>query len=141
MKVKELVDIYYKFPASASVSEAACFMDSKPTASVLVEEKNRPVGVLTERDLLRKVLAKKRDPEETKVKEIMNTPIISISEEDSVSEASLLMDKHNIRRLAVINAQGEIIGKITSKKIARNFTRIFAKKLRDKEFRGTVLYK
>lgn len=143
MKVRELIVPYLRVQADSTISDVAHFMDSKITASVLVEEKGKPVGVITERDILRKVVAKHLDPTKIFARDIMSSPIISIDENAELEEASKIMDEKNIRRVAVINAANEIIGKITSKKIARSMNMILSQKLigKSSSYRGTVVYK
>jgi len=119
MLVKEIMHNVTKLPHHITISEAARIMDKKSIGSVLIEENNRIIGIMTERDILRKIIAKGKNPDEIKVKDIMNYPIITIDSNEHILEASKKIDDHKIRRLIVIE-NGEIVGKVTANSIARN---------------------
>jgi CBS domain-containing protein len=104
------------------VGEAAKVMKDKNVLSVLVTSKNsnEPIGILTERDMLYRVLAKNKGPFKVTLKKIMSSPLITIAEEESVKNAVLLMRGKHIRRLAVKNAGGNITGLITLMSIVGN---------------------
>ncbi len=108
-----------KVLSDTTISEAARIMDKKSIGSVLIEEDSKIIGIMTERDILRKIVAKGRNPDETKVKDIMNQPIITIGINEDVMEASRKMDEHKIRRL-IVTENDKIVGKITANSIARN---------------------
>jgi len=80
--------------------------------SVLVEENGLPIGVVTERDIIRRVIAKKLSVEGVKVKNIMSSPLITIGPDEPISKAMELMAMNNIRRVYVIK-EGKIIGRVT----------------------------
>lgn len=121
MVIKDQMNKFLEVNQGTLVRDAATLMDKHGTGSALVVEKDKPVGVITERDLLRKVVAKGLDPAELKVQEIMSSPIVTIKAKKRVKDAYQLMDEKNIRRLAVVNEEGEIIGKVTAHGISRNF--------------------
>ncbi len=81
--------------------KAARVMNDNDVGSVLVGKKGKPVGIVTERDMLQKVLGGERPPSETKLVEIMSAPVITISLRASVREALELMAHHGFRRLLV----------------------------------------
>lgn len=80
--------------------------------SVLVAEDGLPTGVVTERDIIRRVIAKDLDIKGVRVGTIMSSPIITIGPEEPVSKAMELMASHNIRRVYVVE-EGKIIGRVT----------------------------
>jgi len=98
------------------VSEAAKAMREKGVESVIVEEDGKPVGIITVRDLLNKVLAEGRDPTKTKLKEIASKPLITVEPKTKIGEAIALMIKHDIRRLPVMDA-GKLIGVLAMKTV------------------------
>ena len=104
------------------VAEAAKLMRNKDISSVLVSSKNsnEAVGIVTERDILYRVVAENKGPFKVMLKDIMSSPLISISEEESVKDAVLLMRRKHIRRLAVKNGEGKITGTITLMSIVGN---------------------
>ncbi|MBI2523585.1 CBS domain-containing protein [Candidatus Woesearchaeota archaeon] len=119
MRVKEIMHHVVKIPFWSSVSEAARIMDEKSIGSVLIEENGRVIGIMTEKDILRKIVAKGKNPDKVKVKDIMNDPVITIDANEDILEASKIMDEKRIRRLIVVE-NGQIAGKITANSISRN---------------------
>ncbi len=101
-----------------SVMEAAKIMKKRNIGNVIVVEKKQPVGILTESDILKKVVAEGKNPEKTMVKDVMSTPIIVIDPYVTLEEAMKTMGKCNVRRLPVIE-DDELIGIITQKDISR----------------------
>ena len=87
---------------NASVSEAAKRMMEKDRGSLIVAKEGQPAGIVTERDLTRKVIATERNPIKVKVSEIMSTLLITINPDSSVEETSQIMAKYGVRRLPVI---------------------------------------
>ena len=102
----------------ATVLSAARFMEQKNVGGLPVSDSGKPVGMLTERDLVRRVLAQGHDPNAVRVGEVMSTPLVSISAESFVEDAADLMIKHKVRRLAVIE-DGKLVGIVTSTDLAR----------------------
>lgn len=98
-----------RVPYSASVSEAAKVMREKKIGSVLVEQKARIVGILTEVDIVREVVGTGRIPECVLVADIMSSPIIGIDATRPITEAADLMERNGTRHLAVLQS-GDIIG-------------------------------
>lgn len=86
----------------SNVFEAAKLMDSNKIGCLVVTEGNIPVGIVTERDLVRKVLAKKL-PADTKISEIASKPLITVNCDTSIKEAARIMSSNKIRRLPVVN--------------------------------------
>ncbi|NPA33086.1 MAG: cyclic nucleotide-binding/CBS domain-containing protein, partial [Aquificae bacterium] len=97
-----------------SVLNAVKKMSAEGASCALVE--GNPAGIITERDVLRKVVAEEKDPKLVKVEQIMSSPVVSVSKEDFLFDVLLLMAKHNIRRVGV--KEGErIIGVIEDRDI------------------------
>jgi CBS domain-containing protein len=101
-----------------SVFEAAKLMVQKKIGNVIVVEKKQPIGILTESDILKKIVAEGKNPSTIMVKDVMSTPIIVIDPYVTLEEALKTMGKCNIRRLPVVE-NGELIGIITQKDISR----------------------
>ncbi len=80
--------------------------------SVIVERDQLPIGVITERDIIRRAIAKDYSLDQIEVKDIMSFPLITISPDASVGEAMELMTEKNVRRLFVLE-NGKITGRIT----------------------------
>ena len=117
--VKDIMTRYViTINANDCVLEATKLMESNHIGCLVVINDNKPVGILTERDFVRKVLAKKM-PFETKLSEIMSTPIITIDCDASLKEASALMTDNKIRRLAVTK-EDKLIGIVVAADFVRN---------------------
>jgi CBS domain-containing protein len=105
------------------VAEAAKVLRDKDVLSVLVtsENSNEPVGIVTERDILYRVVAENKGPFKVTLKNIMSSPLITIAQEESVKDAVLLMRTKHIRRLAIKKAGGNnIIGILTLMSVVGN---------------------
>jgi len=102
---------------NATVREAAQLMRKKKVGSVIVVE-DKPVGILTESDIIEKIVAEDKKASDVLVKEIMTSPIIVIDPYIDLEEAMKTMSTCNIRRLPVIE-NGRLIGIITQKDVLR----------------------
>lgn len=99
-----------------SVTDAVKVMFDSKVDSVLVFENDSVIGIVTDKDILGKVVAKGIDPSKTTIKEITHKSIIKIHKNAKVREAIELMNKHDIRRLIVEDGKRPI-GVISRKKI------------------------
>ena len=102
---------------------AAERMGVRRIGCLLVESddpKRGPFGILTETDLVRKVLAKGLDPTVTKVDRVMVTPILTIAADRSMVDASHVMENNHVRHLCVVEA-GEIVGIVSVRDLVRSF--------------------
>ena len=101
----------------ATSNNVAHIMDDNELGCVIVTNKaGKPVGILTERDLVIRVLAKNLKPDAIKAKEIMTSPLVTIDPDATVSEAARRMSRLNIRRLGV-TYKGNLVGLVSSKDI------------------------
>ena len=100
-----------------TVLEAAKLMKNRKIGNVIVVEKKQPIGILTESDILKKIVAEGINGKDVLVKDVMSTPIIVIEPYINLEEAMNIMGKCNVRRLPVIE-KGELIGIITQKDIS-----------------------
>lgn len=91
---------------SASVQEAANKMKDKNVSSlVVIDEISRPLGLITERDLVRKACTHDVSTSKLMNKEIMSSPLITIESKSSASEAVDMMLKNNVRHLLVVDSK------------------------------------
>lgn len=102
----------------SSIVEAARLMSSKGISCAVVQNESNVVGILTEHDLLTKIVALGKDPGATKVQEIMSHPVTSVSPDDSAFAASKLMRAKNLRRLTVLDGK-KLCGIVTQTDIFR----------------------
>lgn len=104
---------------TSTVAEAARLMRANNIGSVLVmDESERLVGILTERDIVYKVVAEGKSLE-TPVEEAMTRDIITVREEATIAEAARLMIGMNIRHIPVVDAHGRVVGVLSLRDLAR----------------------
>jgi len=103
----------------APVMKAVKLMNENEIGCIIVMRRGRAVGIITERDLLKRVIAKSKNPKKTKVREIMTKPLIAGQPEMDLEEATKLMFKMKIKKLPVVETQGKLLGLITLTDVAR----------------------
>jgi predicted transcriptional regulator len=102
-----------------TIKETAKAMDRWDHGSVLVKSNGKIVGIVTERDLVRRALTKRSGLSRLKVKSIMSSPLITIKPDVCVEDAAKVMSSNKVRRLPVIGEDG-LAGVITATDIARS---------------------
>src|SRR3972149_658973 len=103
---------------NSTVKEAVDIMNEFQTGSLIVLERGKAMGIVTERDFLRRVMAGAKNVVNTKVKEIMTTPLVVVEPSTDLEEAVKLMLKSKIKKLAVVDAN-KLVGIVTLTDIAR----------------------
>ena len=101
------------------VAEAVKTMRQKGVSSVFVSRRSSLVGVVTERDILYRVVAEKRGSFKAALKDVMSSPLFSIDGLTSVKQAMSVMRQKGIRRLPIIS-KGRVAGVVTLKSIIGN---------------------
>ena len=111
-----------------SIKSAIKLMVKKNIGSVVVtaDSSSNPVGILTERDILKSIAYKRIRPEITKIEEIMSTPILSVGADATLGDAAQLMIKKNIRRL-LVKEDNKYVGIISQ----RDLQKLMADTIRD----------
>jgi CBS domain-containing protein len=99
-----------------SVREAVKIMDENNIGVLPVTEKDVPIGVITERDILRRVTAKQIDLDKSRVEDIMTKNPVTIEHSASILEATRMMSENNFRRLLVVK-NGKLVGVVTAKDV------------------------
>lgn len=133
--VKDFMHRYLEVvPQDSTVTAAAERMAVRRIGCLLVESDDSergPVGIITEADLIRKVLAKRLDPTVT-VDRVMVSPILTIAEDRPMLDASQLMETNHVRHLCVEEA-GEIVGIVSVRDLVRSFVDVESGPVRDLE--------
>jgi CBS domain-containing protein len=115
MRIKDRIEFKSKAPPMTfgpddKVIVAALAMSEKNYgASVIVDSENKPVGIITERDFMRRLLAKGLDANTTPIRDIMTSELKLASEDDHVVEWLRVMSNERFRHLPVIDAQGKLL--------------------------------
>jgi len=104
--------------ADLNVKEAVKVMNDFEIGCLIVVEDGKAVGILTERDILKRVVEKGKDPEKTLVKDVMSKPLIVVNPEMGLEEAIETMFKNKIKKLPVVK-DGKLVGLVTFPDIAR----------------------
>jgi len=104
--------VVYKVPGTTPVSEAAALMATKNIGSLLIGERDQVVGIVTERDIVRKMAAAGRSPIETSVREIMDAPVHYVHTRHTNEECMALMTERRLRHLPVLE-EGRVIGLVS----------------------------
>jgi CBS domain-containing protein len=127
-KVKEIASTtFVSLDEDTLVAEAAKALYNQEACTIVVTRKDRdsvqrtPVGIVTERDIIFRVVAQNRGPFKITLKDIMSFPIITIESDKSANEALTILKQNGINRLPVIN-KGALIGLVTTEMITHKTT-------------------
>ncbi len=102
-----------------TVVEAARLMASQDVGPIPVVEGERLIGLVTDRDLVVRVLAEARDPQSTTIGDIASTDLVTVSPDDSLDQALQLLASHQVRRLPVVEGE-RLVGVVAQADIARH---------------------
>ncbi|MBX5321930.1 MAG: CBS domain-containing protein [Candidatus Bathyarchaeia archaeon] len=97
----------------SSVKEVVATMNKFDIGSIIVVQGDRPVGIITERDILKRVVEPCLAPETLTARHVMTSPVLTIDENASVNEAAKLMAKKGVKKLLVTRNNEELAGIIT----------------------------
>ena len=103
------------------VAGAAQLMKSKGVGSIPIVENantNKLVGIVTDRDMALKIIAEGRDPQNTKLKDIMSTKVVTVRADDDVKKALDAMSKNQLRRIPVVDKDNRMVGIISQADVA-----------------------
>lgn len=107
--------------ADSTVRNACKLMDKHNVGCLLVTEgSSSAIGIVTERDIIRKVVKNGKDPEILTIKRIMTTPLVVISPEASVETAVDTLIKNKIKKLPVVSDENDLVGIVTATDIVLN---------------------
>ena len=105
--------------------DVADLMRNKKASSVIVmDKKGQPLGIITERDMVKRICLKNLAASRIEVEEIMSSPLITIMSYDSIDTASRIMTKNKIKRLVVLEADNRIVGMLSVSDIIRHLAKI-----------------
>ena len=113
--VKNLITV----EAEDTVKKAAELMDKHDIGCLIVINYGNPVGIVTERDMLKKVVVERKDPGKIKVGHIMSAPLITSPPQIEVRDAVRLMNERRIKKLPVIE-DGNLIGLVSLTDVMRS---------------------
>jgi len=112
--VKEVITVN----PNTKIRDAVELMNKRAIGCLIVARKGKPVGIMTERDVLKKIVCRSRNPEQTRISEIMSKPLIVGKVDMNWREAAKLMLDQNIKKLPILDGE-KLVGLVTLTDIAR----------------------
>ena len=88
-------------------------MRDRKVGALVITEEDRPVGILTDRDLVTRVITERKDPFSTRIRDVMTAKPIVVSEAVGIWELIQTIKKHSVRRYPVVSGDGKLVGIIT----------------------------
>ena len=120
MRVSDVMAAAVEFiPPDATVQTAAALMGELDVGALPVGMPDDLQGILTDRDILFRVVADGRDPAAVRVREVMSSTVFSCRADDTLATAMDLMSSYHVRRLPVLDAAGHVAGWLTLSDISR----------------------
>ena len=96
-----------------SVRDAAVLMRDRHVGAVLVVDNDRPVGIVTDRDIVMRAVIEGRDPNTTPVRDVMSGSVTVVGSDQKIDDAVIAIRTAAVRRLPIVNAAGKAIGIVT----------------------------
>lgn len=116
---KIMVEKVVTIAPKATIRQAAELMNLHEIGCVLVVDHEKPVGILTERDMLKRIICESRSSNTTKVIDMMTKPLVTASQETRAGDAAKLMFERNIKKLPVVE-NGRLVGLVTLTDLLRS---------------------
>jgi CBS domain-containing protein len=114
------------FRDNPSALDIAKLMAKNRVGSVIVVDGSKPAGIITERDILKKVSAENKSAQDVPARDIMSSPLVVVKAIDSIDTAAETMVRYNIKRLVVLEDDGSTAGVLSVSDIARKLAKILA---------------
>jgi len=114
MRIKDRVEYKNKSPVMTFeandmvISAVKAMSDKNYGAAVIVDKEHKPIGIITERDFMRRLLAKGLDPNSTEISQIMTSDLKLANEEDEVIDWLRIMSNERFRHLPIVNEAGKV---------------------------------
>ena len=131
MGLMHLSHVRPEVAAGVMVEEAVRVMADAEIGAIAVKDQGRLAGVFTERDLLKRVVAKGRDPATTPVREVMTSKMVTVPDSTSVANAAALMRAHRMRHLVIVDDAGEYLGMLAQRHLLYELMKDLALKVDD----------
>jgi CBS domain-containing protein len=115
MGLLRLTHVRPEVTSDVTVFETVKVMTAAEIGAIAVKSGPKIVGIFTERDLMRRVVAEERDPRRTLIKEVMTTHVETVLDSTSVAKAAALMRARRIRHLVILDAAGDYVGMLAQR--------------------------
>ena len=111
-----MIDLVIYIDPDSTVLEALSKMRRRYVNSLIIKivDDDTTYGIVTSTDICDKIVAQDQNPANTRIRDIMTTPLISINPEQTIFECAKMMSEHNIHHLPVMQEDGEIVGMISA---------------------------
>jgi CBS domain-containing protein len=116
---------------SASVATTVRVMNDSDVGAIAIKDGKKIAGIFTERDLLKRVVAQGRDPNQTPITSVMTTALVTVLDSTSVANAAALMRTHRIRHLIIVDANGDYLGMLAQRHLLYDLLNDLALKVDD----------
>lgn len=100
-------------PSTKTVHDVAAIMRERHVGAVLIVDKDRPVGIVTDRDIVLRSVADARDAKTTPVTDVMSTGLTVVRREDKLDDAVSAIRSAGVRRVPIVDAAGAAVGMVT----------------------------
>ena len=119
MSVRDIMSVnVVTITPDSSILEVSRLMSKMDLGSIVIVDKERPVGIITEADIVRRVISEERDAKTTLAKDVMSSPLFNVLPTTPLTDAMRIMAKNNIRRVVVLK-NDSLAGIITSRDILK----------------------
>lgn len=125
LTIRDVMHDLITIDAGESIFEATKKMSERRIGSIIMEEDGKPTGIISERDVITRVNARDLDLKKVICKEIMSSPLITVSFQAKLHEASHLMEDNNVKKLLVTDNDGKIIGIVSLTDLLRPIATVF----------------
>ena len=115
MGLLRLTHVRPEVTSGVTVLETVKMMTEAEIGAIAVKQGRKIVGIFTERDLMRRVVALQRDPARTLIQDVMTTNVETVLDSTSVAKAAALMRSRRIRHLVILDAQGDYVGMLAQR--------------------------
>jgi CBS domain-containing protein len=123
MKVSDVMTRGVEFvEPGSSLQEAATAMAEHDVGAVLVGSAERPLGILTDRDIILRAVVDGRSPAQTTTAEVMSSTLFTCGPDQPLEEAAMVMEERQVRRLPVVDDDGRVIGIVVRRDVERALT-------------------
>lgn len=120
VKIETIMSRYVEFAAPGDTASAlAEMMGELDVGALPIGTEEDLLGVVTDRDILYRVVAKGLDPKSVTARDILSAPVVACRPEDSLRDAAELMAAHRVRRLGVTREDGRVVGWVTMADLSR----------------------
>jgi CBS domain-containing protein len=131
MGLTRLTHVRPEVGPEATVADTVKLMAEAEIGAIAVKAGKKIVGVFTERDLLKRVVAAGRDPDATAIAEVMTKDVVSVLDSTSVAKAAAVMRHHRMRHLVIVDAGGDYVGMLAQRHLLYDLMNDLAMKVDD----------